>query len=58
MTNCIIFQQVAQRALKKGWFKLVDKSIAEMEVDTHPFQKLDINMVSYEYLATKRKKMK
>lgn len=29
-----------------------------MEVDTHPFQKLDINMVSYEYLATKRKKMK
>lgn len=50
-----MFQQVVQRAFKEGHFKLADRGIAEMVVDTDPFPKLDIHIVSYEHPTTKRK---
>ncbi|KAG5063433.1 hypothetical protein JHK85_004616 [Glycine max] len=54
-SNCIVFQQVVQRAFKEGHFKLADRGIAEMVVDTDPFPKLDIHIVSYEHPTAKRK---
>jgi len=34
---------------------LSDKGATKMTVDTNPFLKLNINMVSYEYPTTKKK---
>ncbi|KAL5179779.1 hypothetical protein HKD37_01G001028 [Glycine soja] len=57
-TNCIVFRKDVHRALKEDHFKLANKGLAKMEVDTDPFPKLDINMVSYEEPSSKSKKTK
>ena len=45
--NCMVFRRAIQKGIEEGRFKLADKGISEMTVDTDPFPTMDINMVSF-----------
>lgn len=45
--NCVAFRLAIQKTSKERRFNLADKGAIEMTVNTYPFQKLDINMVSF-----------
>lgn len=44
-TNCLVFRNTIQRALKEGKLRLIEKG-NEMQVDVNPFTSTDISMVS------------
>lgn len=46
-SNFIVFRKSIQKAIKEGRFKLDDKGVAKMTVETDPFPMMGINMVSF-----------
>lgn len=46
-SNCIVFKKIIHKAIKERRFKLVDKGIVEMTVDSDPFLVIEMNMVSF-----------
>lgn len=46
-SKCILFKKAIQKAIKEGRFKLVDKGIEEMILDSDIFYVMEINMVFF-----------
>ena len=45
MVNCVVFRNVIQKALKDGRFKLLNKGVVKMIIDTDPFPNIARNMI-------------
>ena len=44
--NCVVFENVIQKALKERRFKIVDRGMTEMTIDTDLFPNATTNMIS------------
>ncbi|KAJ8555382.1 hypothetical protein K7X08_012878 [Anisodus acutangulus] len=53
-SNCVVFRKAIQKGIKVGRFKLADKSMAKMSIDTDPFPAVPISMVSFAKLDESR----
>lgn len=54
-SNCLVFQQAIQKALKEGRIKLANKSISKMIVDIDLFPSIDNIMISCSPSKKKRR---
>lgn len=46
-SNCIVFKKFVQKTIKEGRFKLPDKGLTRMKLDTNLFPIMEDNMVSF-----------